>query len=439
MSTFLALLTMICLVAGLGTTGWWLLTKLQHRPRHIRGMRLGSMTAILWVFTVILVIGSGTTNNHTDSNTQTAESTTTSRHSKSVTSSSSSKPVSHHKTVATTTTTTHHQPASQSTTSTKQRHASILAKLVSYTNSESAGPTSNYYWTTGKAHLTGFSNYHAGDYHFTADSQGRTGTARALLTYSEFQSSQGARQGDPLAPPAWPTSNPRVAINYSLTDRTYHGYLYNRSHSISDSLLGSKSYTSEYNFTTGTRPQNVGANQSGGMRYAEETAEDYWDAHPNTTNTIAYETTPLYQGSEQIPRGSIVDIKSSDSAVNTEIVVINDVEGIKISYNTGSSNAKPITSTTTNAQSHRSTTTNSQPTTTHSTHSTTSTTPQTSASDATTAGKWHVAAAGMVYVSDSNKYYSRVTNPSNYQYESQSQAAASGATQASRGNQYARP
>ena len=437
MSTFLALLAIICLIAGIGATGWWLLTKIQQQPKHVRGMRLGSLTAILWILTVLLFIGSGTTNHHTASNAQTAESTTVKRHSKPAASPSSSKPVTQHKTVATTTT-THHQSASQSSTDTQQRHASILAKLVSYTNSESAGPTSNYYWTTGKAHLTGFSNYHAGDYHFTADSQGRTGTARALLTYSEFQSSQGSRQGDPLEPPAWPASNPRVAINYSLTGRTYHGYLYNRSHSISDSLLGSKSYTSEYNFTTGTRPQNVGANQSGGMRYAAETAEDYWDAHPNTTNTIAYETTPLYQGSEQIPRGSIVDIKSSDGAVNTEIVVINDVEGIKISYNTGSSNAKPITSTTTNAQSNRSTASSySHPATTHSTHSTTSTTQQ--SAGATTEGRWHVAAAGMVYVSDSNKYYSRVTNPGNYQYESQSQATASGATQASRGNQYARP
>lgn len=435
MATFLALLAMICLVAGIGATGWWVLTKLLQRPKTIHGKRLGSITAILWVLTVVLMIGTGLLNNHTDSSSQTAESTPV-KHHHSVTSSSSSKDAPHHKTVATTKT-THQQPTSQTTTSTQQHHASILAKLVSYTNSESAGPTSNYYWTTGKAHLTGFSNYHAGDYHFSSDSQGRTGTARALLTYSEFRSSQGSRQGDPLEPPAWPAENPKVAINYSLTGRTYHGYLYNRSHSISDSLLGSKSYTSEYNFTTGTRPQNVGANQSGGMRYAEETAEDYWDAHPNTTNTIAYETTPLYQGSEQIPRGSIVDIKSSDGAVNTEIVVINDVEGIKISYNTGSSNAKPITSATTSSPSHHSTTSSySQSATTHSTHSAT-TTQQTSG--ATTQGQWHVAAAGMVYVSDSNKYYSRVTNPGNYQYESQSQASASGATQASRGNQYARP
>lgn len=105
----------------------------------------------------------------------------------------------------------------------------------------------------------------AGDYHFASDSQGQASTAKAVLTYSEYKSSKGSRQGDPLDPPSWPSSNPKVAISYILAGRTYHGYLYNRGHSIGDSLLGAKSYTSEYNFTTGTRSQNVGADQNGGM------------------------------------------------------------------------------------------------------------------------------------------------------------------------------
>lgn len=341
----------------------------------------------------------------------------------------------------------HKQVESNSTSSNTQHHSAISQKLVTATDKGSAGPTSNYYWVNGKAHITGFSHLKAGDYRFTNDNQGRSATARAVLTYAEYQSSKGSRQGEPLAPPAWPSSNPKVAINYSLTGRTYHGYLYNRSHSIADSLLGSKSYTSEYNFTTGTRPQNVGADQSGGMRYAEEAAENYWNNHPGTKNTIDYETTPVYKGNENIPRGSIVNIKSSDNVLNTEIVVINSVEGIKINYNDGSSNAKPITSpnsrTKKNHSSHsngdyhgnsartsKRQTTNSQTTTGATSQATNKTTKE---------GQWTVAAAGMVFVSDSQKYYSRVTNPTNYQYVSETQATANGATRAARGNQYARP
>jgi len=329
------------------------------------------------------------------------------------------------------------------TKSVKQRHTPastkinlqrkiILTKLVNYTNSESAGPTGNYYWQNGKARLSGFSNLHAGGYRFTSDSQGRSATARAVLTYSEYQSSEGSRQGSPLDPPAWPTPNPKVAIYFHLTGRTYHGYLYNRSHSIADSLLGSKSYTSEYNFTTGTRPQNTGADQNGGMRFAEETAENYWKSHSQTNNTIDYETTPVYVGNETIPRGSIVDIHSSDNEINTEVVVINSVEGIKINYNTGSNNAKPIVSSSNNyrTQTHRSTSP---------THTTAPSSINQSNSSITKQGQWSVAATNMVFLSDSNKFYSRVTNPNNYRYLSISQAQAAGGQRAARGNEYARP
>lgn len=58
----------------------------------------------------------------------------------------------------------------------------------------------------------------------------------------------------------------------------------------------------------------------------------------------------------------------------------------------------------------------------------------------TVAGQWFIAANGMVFVrSDSGKYYSRVTNPNNYQYMSQIDADKAGYSRASRGNQYARP
>ena len=275
----------------------------------------------------------------------------------------------------------------------------------------------------------------AGEYSFNADDKGRSGVARAILTYSQFEASKGSRQGQPLDPPAWPSSNPKIAITFSLTGRTYHGYLYNRSHSIADSLLGEGSYTSQYNFTTGTRSQNVGANQNGGMRYAEELAEDFWKANPNTSATINYQTTPVYNANETIPRGSIVDIKSSDNTLNTEVVIINSAEGLEIDYASGT----PISSTSQSVQSAAPKPSSSEPIQQQAPAVTEPSSQATSSDNSyTTNGEWSVAAPGMVFVSNSKKYYSSVTNPGNYQYISQAEAS-SFAQPAQRGNQYARP
>lgn len=210
------------------------------------------------------------------------------------------------------------------------RTVMITKDLISYTTAQSPGPTKNYYYENG--HAAAIKDLPAGSYSFQADSKGRSGVAVAKLTYNQFEESKGSRQGTPLDPPYWPR-NLKVAITYSFNDRTYHGYMWNRSHSIADSLLGAASYDSVYNFTAGTRPQNVGADQKGGMRYAESMVENYWRAHPNTNQTVSYQTTPIYHEDERIPRGSIVDIKSSDGQLNREIVVINSAEGLDIDYN----------------------------------------------------------------------------------------------------------
>ncbi|WP_029344468.1 DNA/RNA non-specific endonuclease [Lactococcus lactis] len=323
---------------------------------------------------------------------------------------------------------------SSSNSSTTASTNDILEKLNEYTNAKSAGPTKNYYWENGTARLSGFEAIKAGEYNFNADDKGRSGVARAVLTYSQYEASKGSRQGQPLDPPAWPSSNPKIAITFSLTERTYHGYLYNRSHSIADSLLGEGSYTSQYNFTTGTRSQNVGANQNGGMRYAEELAENFWKANPNTSSTIDYQTTPVYNANETIPRGSIVDIKSSDNTLNIEVIVINSAEGLEIDYTSGT----PISSTSQSVQSVASEPSSSE--TIQKAPAVTEPSSQATASDNSYVanGEWSVAAPGMVFVSDSNKYYSSVTNPANYRYMTQAEASSI-AQPATRGNQYARP
>ncbi len=387
---------------------YWGVRLFKHQSRK----RLGWSALILLILGV--VIASPTDDHSASKSTNEQSSSRTELKSSSSSSSHATKTV--------------HQGAKpQARQSETHNSASVLNKLVSYTSNQSAGPTGNYYWHVGKAHLTGFGSLANGQARFTADSQQRPATARAKLTYQEYASSKGGRQGDPLEPYAWPSQNPIVAISYAATGRTYHGYLWNRSHSIGDSLLGAKSYTSVNNFTTGTRPQNVGADQDGGMRYGEETVENYWSSHPSTHQIVEYQTTPIYQGNESLPRGSLVDIKSSDGTINTEIAVINDAEGIKINYNTGANNAKPY---------HRAnSTTYKQPATTSKSAQSSSA----AGSHATTSGKWHVAKSGYVFVSQSNKYYTRVTNPGNYTCEPKAKAQSDGATEAIRGNEYAQP
>lgn len=211
---------------------------------------------------------------------------------------------------------------------------SIMTTLINLTDQVNAGDNRNYYFEAGKARIQDDSDLKNGQLDFKLDSYGRSSTARGKLTYHMFEQSKGKRQGVPLNPPYWP-KNVKTEIHYSLTGRTYHGYLYNRSHSIADSLGGEATYTSKANFTTGTRPQNIGANQKGGMRYAEEMVENYWKEHVNTNEIVHYQVEPMYKNNEVIPRGSIIDIKSSDNILNKRIVVINDVEGMKINYETG--------------------------------------------------------------------------------------------------------
>lgn len=211
---------------------------------------------------------------------------------------------------------------------------SVMAILINLTDNANAGENRNYYFEAGKARLQDDNDLQNGQLDFKLDSYGRSSTARGKLTYQMFEKSKGKRQGEPLDPPYWP-KNFKTEIHYSLTNRTYHGYMYNRSHSIADSLGGEATYMSEANFTTGTRPQNVGVNQKGGMRYAEEMVENYWKEHAGTNEIVHYQVEPMYKNNEVIPRGSIIDVKSSDNILNKRIVVINDVEGMKINYETG--------------------------------------------------------------------------------------------------------
>ncbi len=138
------------------------------------------------------------------------------------------------------------------------------------------------------------------------------------------------------------------------------------------------------------------------MRHAEETVEKYWESHSNTKNTISYETTPLYKSNEKIPRGSIVDIKSSDGSLNKEIVVINSIEGTKIKYLTGT--VISTLNSTKLDQSSKSTI----PEKSESSEIRSTSPEDTSTAPTSDADGWTTTPAGKVFVSNSKKYYTRV-------------------------------
>ena len=211
--------------------------------------------------------------------------------------------------------------------------STILGQLITYTTNSEPGPTGNYYWESGPAQVN-TQNIDSGKISNQHDNNGRPSTAYAKLTYKMWSDSAGLRQGSPLSPAGWPDKNPYVSIKYS-TGNHYNGYMYNRSHSIGDSLGGKATYASKDNFTTGTRPQNVGANNKGGMRFTEMMVEDYWKSNPNSKTVIEYEVIPVYNEKETIPRGSIVNVKSSDNALDSQVIIINSVEGYDVDYNNG--------------------------------------------------------------------------------------------------------
>lgn len=202
------------------------------------------------------------------------------------------------------------------------------SKVSTTTWKESTAP--NYVVKTGKAKVT--TKVKAGQVKYSKlDKYGRTKSVTARVTYDMVKASAGWRESIPKSedPAGW-GYNKKVAIKL-YNGRTYHGYLYNRSHLLADSLGGK---AIRQNLITGTRMQNVGANDSkGGMAYTERKTVDYLYKHPKTN--AYYKATPVYKGKELLPRSVIVNVKTSDGGINERVVVYNAAKGFKIDYKTG--------------------------------------------------------------------------------------------------------
>nr|WP_277592651.1 DNA/RNA non-specific endonuclease [Streptococcus intermedius] len=127
------------------------------------------------------------------------------------------------------------------------------------------------------------------------------------------------------------TSN-NIKVQLTLKNgRIRNGYLFDRSHLIADSL-GGRPFRN--NLITGTRTQNVGNNdKKGGMQYIENKVLNYIKQHPKVH--VYYKATPIYHGTELLPRTVIVAALSSDGAIDETVCVYNTANGFTINYQTG--------------------------------------------------------------------------------------------------------
>ena len=192
----------------------------------------------------------------------------------------------------------------------------------------------NYYEVTGAAEV-GHPELVAGEYFYEGfDELGRTRDAAAMITHDTYrQARERGRQPMPSGDPTGWGHNFKTTIEALGDANDYHGYFWNRSHLIADSLGGDAEV---YNLVTGTRPQNVGIpNGSGGMAYTENLAWDYLGDPAKDGCPLYYAASPTYEDDELVPRTVEVDILSCDASIDEHVTVYNAAFGYWIDYATG--------------------------------------------------------------------------------------------------------
>ena len=217
-------------------------------------------------------------------------------------------------------------PASQSSSAEVQTSGSFRTGFTTW----DATSSPDYYRVVGAAVVD--EDVAAGVVSYAPlDSLGRAGRAVARVTSAMVEAGVARKREsvEDVLPSGW-GHNEKVDID--LPDgSTYHGYLFNRSHLIAKSLGGSEVVE---NFITGTRTQNVGANDGrGGMAYPETLVRNW--LRDNSEGSVWYSATPVYEGDELVPRSVIVDLRSSDGSLDLELEVYNAAQGYRIDYSDG--------------------------------------------------------------------------------------------------------
>lgn len=165
------------------------------------------------------------------------------------------------------------------------------------------------------------------------DALGRAQGTVACVDYALMDAGRSRVRGSTseLNPSGW-GHNDEVAIELP-NGKTYHGYFWNRSHLLAKSLGGEERIE---NLVCGTRMQNVGANMGGsegGMAYAEALVRDWLEEHPD--GSVQYRVRPVYRADEPVCRAVLADVRSSDGALDCEVIVYNAAKGYCIDYVAG--------------------------------------------------------------------------------------------------------
>ena len=191
----------------------------------------------------------------------------------------------------------------------------------------------DYYAENGPATINENQFPEKGSIKYTGkDSLGRTLAVYGTITYKMVEKSAQETRPDFKTddnPSGW-SKNKKVTVETS-TGPYNKGWFWNRSHLIADRLGGD---TTSNNAITGTRMQNVGnRSNTGGMAYIEEIANNY--LKENRDKFLYYSAEPIYNRDELIPRYVIVNAKSEDGKLDTQVITFNNQKGFTINYNDG--------------------------------------------------------------------------------------------------------
>lgn len=185
-----------------------------------------------------------------------------------------------------------------------------------------------YYSEMGEATFKKEAPKNVGVIYGDLDKLGRATWSSAII--SKEIVNQKTNRGSLEDPAGWPEQNDIVTVQH-LDGTTYKGYFWNRSHMVAADFGGNGS---KENLVTATRAQNVGGRSNdGGMAYAENLVREYFNNGGN--GLIRYEVENIYNGTELLPRETIVNILSTDNALNKKVMIFNLANGYNINYNNG--------------------------------------------------------------------------------------------------------
>lgn len=174
--------------------------------------------------------------------------------------------------------------------------------------------------------------------YYGLDDMGRSKGFKAFISRDMYLKEKNEKR-EPITknPPGWKGNNKEVTILYK--DKAYHGWFYNRSHLLADSLGGSPDME---NMVTGTRMQNVGWNDNaGGMGYMENKIRKFLAKKENQDCSVYYSAKPDYKGDELVPRTVTLNARSCDREIDEKVVVYNVAPGYIIDYSSGSFRKDP--------------------------------------------------------------------------------------------------